>query len=70
MLKEGIVKGSHSEWSVSVVMEKKANSKYRFCLDFRKLNAISNKDAYPLPNMIKILSQIRSAKYISTIDLR
>ena len=69
LLAEGIVKGSHSEWSAPIMMVKKADGKYRFCIDFRKLNAISKKDAYPLPNMIDILSQLHSAKYISKIDL-
>jgi len=47
----------------------KAKRKYHFCLDFRKVNSISKKDAYPLPNMNGILDNLRSARYISTIDL-
>ena len=41
---------------------------YRVCLDFRKVNEVAKKDAYPLPHMDTILSKLRSAKYITTID--
>jgi hypothetical protein len=69
MLNAGIIEPSYSEWSNPIVMVKKPNGKYRFCLDFRKVNSISKKDAYPLPNMNGILDKLRSARYISTIDL-
>ncbi|KMQ83753.1 reverse ribonuclease integrase, partial [Lasius niger] len=69
MLGAGIIEPSNSEWSSPIVMIKKPNGTYRFCLDFRKLNAVSKKDAYPLPYMNAILDKLRSARYISTIDL-
>ncbi|XP_036145650.1 uncharacterized protein LOC118646572 [Monomorium pharaonis] len=69
MLASGIIEPSFSEWSNPIVMVKKPNEKYRFCLDFRKVNGIYKKDAYLLPNMNSILDKLRSAKYISTIDL-
>jgi len=50
MLEAGIIEPSYSEWSNPIVMVKKPNGKYRFCLDFRKVNSLSKKDAYPLPN--------------------
>ncbi|XP_025270381.1 uncharacterized protein LOC112639720 [Camponotus floridanus] len=69
MLQAGIIEPSYSEWSNPIVMVKKPNGKYRFCLDFRKVNDVSKKDAYPLPNINGILDKLRSARYISTIDL-
>jgi len=69
MLEAGIIEPSFSEWSNPIVMVKKPNGKYRFCLDFRKVNSLSKKDAYPLPQMNSILNKLRSAHYISTIDL-
>nr|XP_012235715.1 PREDICTED: uncharacterized protein LOC105679947 [Linepithema humile] len=69
MLAAGVIEPSYSEWSNPIVMVKKPTGKYRFCLDFRKVNSISKKDAYPLPNMNGILDKLRSASYISTIDL-
>ena len=50
-------------------MIRKSNDKYRFCIDFRKLNAVSRADVYPLPYMDAILCKLKSAKYISTLDL-
>jgi len=69
MLATGIIEPSKSEWSSPIVMIKKPNGSYRFCLDFRKLNSVSKKDAYPLPYMNAILDKLRAAHYISTIDL-
>jgi len=69
LLAAGIIESSRSEWSSPIVMIKKPNGTYRFCLDFRKLNSVSTKDAYPLPYMNAILDKLRSARYISTIDL-
>lgn len=60
---------SYNEWSNPVVMVRKPSEKYCFCLDFRKVNAVFKKDAYPLPNMIDILDKLKTARYISTIDL-
>ena len=68
MLENGIIEPSNSDWSSPIVMVKR-NGKYRFCLDFRKVNEVSKKDAYPLPYMSVILDRLRAAKYISTLDL-
>jgi len=45
MLETEIIEPSYSEWSNPIVMVKKSNGKYRFCLDFRKVNSLSKKDA-------------------------
>lgn len=69
MLREDVIEPSDSEWSSPIVMIKKPNNTYRFCLDFRKVNSVSKKDAYPLPYMTAILDKLRTAQYISKIDL-
>ena len=69
MLAEGIIEPSSSEWATPVMMARKSNSDYRFCLDFRDINKIAKKDAYPIPDMTRILSMLRSAHYITTLDL-
>lgn len=70
MLGDGVVEPSKSPWSSPVVLVKKPSGKYRFCIDFRKLNSSTEKDAYPLPHINAILENLRGAKYISTIDLK
>ena len=69
MLEAGIVVKSNNEWSSSVVMNRKSNGKYRFCINFRKLNAINKASAYPLPQMDAILRKCQNARDISTLDL-
>ena len=69
MLAAGIIAKSSSEWSSPVVMQRKANRAYRFCIDYRKLNAVTRASAYPLPHMDAILRKLQDARYISTIDL-
>ncbi|KMQ87325.1 enzymatic polyprotein endonuclease reverse [Lasius niger] len=48
----------------------KNDGTHRFCIDFRKLNAVSRKDAYPLPHIAATLDKLRGARYLSTLDLR
>lgn len=48
---------------------KKANGKWRICLDSRRLNQCTKKDDFPFPNMIGILQRIQKSKYFSVIDL-
>ena len=69
MLESGVIESSVSAWSSPVVMVRKGVDKYRFCIDFRKLNAASKADAYPLPYMDSILRKLRNTRYISTLDL-
>uniref|UniRef100_A0ABD2WS82 RNA-directed DNA polymerase n=1 Tax=Trichogramma kaykai TaxID=54128 RepID=A0ABD2WS82_9HYME len=69
MLADGIIRRSDSQWSSPVVMVRKANGKYRFCVDYRKLNACTKVSAYPLHNMDAILRKLRDARYITTLDM-
>lgn len=70
MLKDGVIEPSRSPWSPPVVIVKQKDGKYQFCIDFRKGNDVSIKDAYPSPYISTILDKLRNAKYISTIDLK
>ena len=69
MHREGIIERSASAWCHAPVIQK-SDGGFRFCIDFRDLNARSKKDAYPIPNMDGILDKLRRAKYISKIDLK
>lgn len=70
LLREGIVVPSRSPWSSPVVMVRKPDGSFRFCIDFRKVNAVTRKDAYPLPLMTSLLDGLQKAKYLSKIDLK
>lgn len=52
-----------------MVIVKKTNGRIRYCIDARGLNAISLKDAYPLPNINRILPRLEKTRYLSSIDL-
>lgn len=69
MLKDDVVEPCESPWSSPVLLTPKKSGELRFCLDSRKLNSITKKDAYSLPYVSEILDNLRDAKYLSSIDL-
>lgn len=69
MLKDDVVEPTESPWSSPVLLTPKKNGELRFCLDSRKLNAITKKDAYNLPYISEILDNLRDAKYLTSLDL-
>ncbi|GBO38755.1 Transposon Ty3-I Gag-Pol polyprotein [Araneus ventricosus] len=70
MLKEDVIQPSDSPWSSPVVLVKKKNGEWRFCVDYRRLNKITKKDVYPLPRIDGALDCIAGAKIFSMMDLK
>ncbi|GFT86228.1 hypothetical protein TNCV_2419971 [Trichonephila clavipes] len=70
MLDEGIVQPSESPWSSPVVLVRKKDGSWRFCVDYRKLNSVTKKDVYPLPRIDDTLDCLKGAKFFSSMDLR
>ncbi|UYV79019.1 hypothetical protein LAZ67_17000657, partial [Cordylochernes scorpioides] len=66
----GIVQPSESPWSSPVVLVKKKDGSWRFCVDYRKLNKVTKKDVYPLPRNDDVLDSLTGAKFFSSMDLR
>ena len=64
-----MIQPSLSPWASGIVMVKKKNGELRFCCDFRPLNAVTIKDAYPLPRIDESLSRLGKAKIYTSIDL-
>lgn len=70
MLALGVVEKSNSPWSSPVLLVPKKDNTYRFCVDYRKLNAVTVKDAYPLPFINNILDRLRDAQYLTSLDIK
>lgn len=69
MLDLGVIEPSHSSWSSPMRLVIKPN-KVRLCLDARKLNSVTQTDAYPLPSIEGIFSRLPKANIISKLDLK
>ncbi|XP_058807570.1 uncharacterized protein LOC131673535 [Phymastichus coffea] len=65
-----IIRPSDYQWSSAPVIVKKAVGTYRFCLDLCPVNKVTKIDACPIPNLDSILDRLRSAVFLSKIDLR
>lgn len=70
MLRQDIVEPSTSAWSSPILLVKKKDGGYRFCVDYRKLNAVTERDSYPLPYISHTLDKLREAHYLSTLDIK
>lgn len=70
MIELGVVEPSHSAWSSPILLVDKPDGSKRFCVDFRKVNAVSKKDAYPLPHVTSVLDRLRDARYLSSLDIK
>jgi hypothetical protein len=64
-----VVRKSNSPWASPVVLAPKKDGTLRFCVDYRALNEITRRDAYPLPRIDDILEALKDAKYYCHLDL-
>ncbi|KAI9557178.1 pol polyprotein [Daphnia sinensis] len=70
MLKQGVIEQAQSPWSSPVVLVRKMDGKWRFCIDYRRLNEVTTKDVYPLPRIDDALSKLEGAALFSVVDLQ
>ena len=64
----GVIEPSTGEWASPVVMVPKPDGSVRFCIDYRKLNLMTVKDAYPIPRMDECIDSLGDARVFSTLD--
>ena len=69
MLNAGIIQPSTSPWASPIVTAMKKNGKKRLCIDYRRVNSITKKDAYPLPRIDEMMDALGEAKWFSSMDL-
>lgn len=70
MLRQGIIQNSCSPYAAPVLLGQKKDLSWRFCIDFRWLNAITIKNRYPLPVIEELLDELAGTVWFTILDLR
>ena len=69
LLDAGIIEPASGPWSSPVVLVKKPEGAWRLCVDYRKLNAVTERSIFPLPPIRDILNMLGGSCYFSAVDI-
>ncbi|XP_040360535.1 uncharacterized protein LOC121048362 [Ixodes scapularis] len=69
MLDLGVIEPAESDYASPLILVEAPGKDPRPCVDYRKLNAITKDQLYPIPNIEERLERVSAARYISTLDL-
>ena len=70
MITQGVIEPSTSPWSSPIVLVRTKDGQLHFCIDYRKLNLVTQCEAHPIPRTDDILDSLSGAKLFTTLDLR
>ncbi len=68
MLSMGVIEPARSEWTSPIVLVPKSDGSLRYCVDYRRLNALTVREAYPLPCMDEYIDSLGDATVFATLD--
>ena len=69
LLDKGLIEPSSSPWCAPILFAPKSDGTLRLCIDYRGLNAVTERDVYPLPKGEEMYSRVKGKKIFSTLDL-
>ena len=70
MLETDIIEPSSSPSASPIVLVKKRDGSWRFCVDFRKLNDVTRKDTYPILQISDLIDSLSGSTFFTTLDLK
>ena len=69
MLERKVIEPSNSAWSSPIVLVTKKDGSTRFCVDYRRVNDLTVKDAYPIPRVDERMDSLSGSKWFNCLDL-